>query len=65
MDDFAIALAMEQSGQAEAAAESALDVSFKPTDSLGALQRNNKPFTFVGLVLTGATLGAAIWLLRR
>ena len=65
MDDFAIALAMEQAGQAEAASESALEVSFEPTDSLGALQKNNKPFPFTGLVLTGATIGVALWLLRR
>jgi len=65
MDDFSIALAMEQTGQAEAAAEDALEVSFAPDSSLGALDKADKPFPFTGLVLTGATIGAALWLLRR
>lgn len=65
MDDFSIALALEQGGQAEAAAESALDVSFAPTEPLGAVQNTDKPFPFMGFVLTGFAIGGIFWLLRR
>lgn len=65
MDDFSIALALEQGGQAEAAAESAVDISFAPTEPLGAVQNTDKPFPFMGFLLTGAVLGSVVWLLRR
>lgn len=65
MDDFAIALAMEQGGQAEAAAESAVDISFAPTEPLGAVQNSEKPFPFTGFLLTGAAIGGLVWLMRR
>jgi hypothetical protein len=65
MDDFSIALALEQGGQAEAAAESALDVSFTPTEPLGAVQNTDKPFPFMGFVLTGVAVGGLFWLIRR
>lgn len=62
MDQFSIDLALSQGGQAEVAAQNALNVSF---GGLGAANKSDKPFPFMGLFLAGLSVGAVLWFLRR
>lgn len=71
MDEFAIKLALEQGGQAAAAAASATDVSFAPPQAagrsapLGKLDPDQKLFPFGGFVLGAVSIGFLVWLIRR
>lgn len=63
MDDFSVALALEQGGQAEIAAQNALDVSLGSAP-LGAVDPN-KQVSYTGVVLAATAIGALLWVLRR